>query len=626
MRRIRPELLAVVIAVWLLTDLWRMFTPSLITLFGRAAETPAEVMGAYALAVMACPLLLLAFIKHAAPRLAAWLLVAAFAVRIVLRLNPDGGDVQLYASSLGVALTVAALCLLAASAGPALIPALFLGVAISASTHAALGSFGAVWRSDAYDIVLLVAQAAVLALALWGIRKPPQSSSDRTPTPVSARVGLLLFPSLLIMQLALINVGRGSATLLVWGGATAVLGAWLAVAVTRLPAPTRRPWAEALVLVACVAIAVPLEVTRNSIEGQLSLWALVAFLVGPAALTRLLMFDKAVGTPRRTALMTGVGAVIWTVFLFIFYAGYDLGYRADWVVVALAALISLGALLTPTWATHTTEPRSTGTKPMLAIVSLTAVVSVAAAILAPAVTIRPLSTHTEPSASELTVAAYNLRMGYGIDGTFDQIAVAQQILDSGAQAVLLSEVDRGWLLNGGQDQLAILARLLDMRFVFGPAGDQVWGDVILTSLPIVESSSQKMPKFNSLTGAAMTSATVLWNDTPVQLIATHLQPDADNATLRQAEVFATALSDASAAGPVIGGGDLNTEPGSAAWAALEASGAADALAPARPAFTWSAERPSQQIDHLFVRGFEIVDSGVTQSLFSDHLMVSVTVR
>lgn len=631
MNRVRSVGPLGVLATWLLVDLWRMFTPSLITLFGRAAETPAEVMGAYALGVMAAPLVLLAFVRGPAPRLAAVLVGAAFAVRIVLRVSPTGGDLQLYGSSLGVALTVAALCLIAGSAGRSLPTHVTLGLALSVTTHATLGSFAAVWRTDGWDIALLIIQALLLLIAA---RRAMSGTAAQTEQPTAARLSLLVFPALLLLLLALVNVGRASTVDLVWGPLAVVLGVWLAVAAAVLPRPRRRPWFAAATLIGAVFLAVPFEVTRGGIdsagfEGSLSAWALAAFVFGPGALTRVLAFgggslaaERAPRrSPRKTSLAMGAGAVIWAIVLFAFYAGYDLGYRADWAVVGFAALTAIIAFARSSRTVF--EPFSV--YPLLPVAGA-AVLALVVTAVGPNLTIRPLEAPADrPGDSALTAVAYNLRMGYGMNGRFDPIEVAEQIQTSGAEVAMLSEVDRGWLLNGGQDQLAILARLLNMRFVFGPAGDQVWGDVILTSLPIEQAASEKMPWFDSLTGASLTTATLDWHGTPVQIISTHLQPDADDATLRQAEVFADALRSAAAHGPVIGGGDLNTEPGSAAWVALLASGAEDALAVIRPAPTWSAEAPTKQIDHLFVAGARVVSAEVVPSLNSDHLMITISV-
>src|SRR5690625_7564947 len=55
------RIMAVATLVWVLVDVVRVWAPSLITLVGQAASTPAELMGAYALGcvvVAVLPLLL----------------------------------------------------------------------------------------------------------------------------------------------------------------------------------------------------------------------------------------------------------------------------------------------------------------------------------------------------------------------------------------------------------------------------------------------------------------------------------------------------------------------------------------------------------------------------------------
>lgn len=613
-----------VAAVWLLTDLWRVWTPSLITLFGRAAETPPEIMGLYALGVMAAPILLVAFVRRTAPVLAAWLLVGAVLVRVVLQLNPDGGDVQLYGASLGVALAVAALCLAVAALGRALVPSVLLGVALAASTHAMLGTYGAVWRDGAVAVVLLVAQIALVAFAVRG-------ASSLGGQPAAPRTAFLVFPALLVLQLALVNVGRASAVDTVWGPPATVAAAWLAVAVSIMTAPRRRPWIAGALLVVAVAVSMLPEVQRGGADGVLSLWALLAFVVGPAALARLLLFAGPGSSPRRAAVAAGGGAVVWTAVFFVFYAAYDLGYRADIAIVALAVVIAAWTLAYRAGAPSDARVEfdridASGARD----VGASAVAGVAAVILAflgPALTIA-----TEPVAAAedapLTVAAYNVRMGYGIDGTFEPAEVAAQLRASGARVVLLSEVDRGWLLNGGQDQLAVLARMLGMQAVFGPAGDQIWGDAILTDLPVSHVRTERFPMFDAETGAGMTMATVAWNGQDVRIISTHLQPDSegDDPTLRQAEIFAERMREAASDGPLIAGGDLNTQLGTPAWRTLLDAGVDDALSPIRPALTSSADDPQKEIDHLFVAGLGVADAAVVESQLSDHFMITVTVE
>lgn len=631
MRRVSLSALGVV-AAWLLIDFWRLWTPSLITLFGRAAETPAEIMGLFALVIMALPIVVVAFFRKASAGAATALLAAAFAVRILLHLNPAGGDVQLYGASLGTILTVAAVCLAAGALDRTFIPSIFLGVFAGVAVHAFLGGYGAVWRGDAWGVVALLAQAVFVAVAIrravHGIDLPAGRS------PIAARTGFLLLPVLLLILVALSNVGRGSTIEALWGPVAVVIGAGAAAVVALLPAPRVRPWVSAVLFPASVALSLLPEVVRGGAEGSLPPWALPALLVGPAAGARLLLFGGPGVSPRRTALATAAGGVVWTVLFFAYYAGYDLGYRADLVLVAAALAIAAWSVAHRAGAhdpdygeASAVRMDDSGARAAATVLGGTVVAAVLA-LVGPLLTIPSVAVAADAAADdELTVAAYNLRMGYGMDGTFDPVEVAAQVRTSGAQVVLLSEVDRGWLLNGGQDQLAILARMLGMQSVFGPAGDQVWGDAILTSLPVSDVSTVQLPRYGAVTGAGMTSATVTWNGEGIRLISTHLQPGgADEPTLAQAQIFGQALRDAAAHGIVIGGGDLNTELGTDAWDTLLASGADDALADIRPALTSSADDPRSEIDHLFVSGLRVVDARVVPSQLSDHFMITATLR
>src|SRR5690606_16440424 len=101
--------------------------------------------------------------------------------------------------------------------------------------------------------------------------------------------------------------------------------------------------------------------------------------------------------------------------------------------------------------------------------------------------------------AELRIAAYNLRLGYGIDGDFRPEEVAEVLAPSGV--ALISEIDRGWLLNGRQDQLAILERLTGRTAWFGAAADPVWGDAVLVDADRAEVERHALPSHGAVTGA-----------------------------------------------------------------------------------------------------------------------------
>ena len=193
--------------------------------------------------------------------------------------------------------------------------------------------------------------------------------------------------------------------------------------------------------------------------------------------------------------------------------------------------------------------------------------------------------------------------------------------------VLLSEVDRGWLLNGGQDQLRVLARLLDLHAAFGPAADQVWGDAILSRAPLRGADSHAFASYGAVTGAQALTATFTWHGRAVTVVSTHLQPGAQGTddTVRQAGDLA-GLMTAAARGDevVVAGGDLNTTPGSAAWKELLGTGFTDSLAAARPLLTAPADDPDEQIDHLFTSpGVTASGPRAIRTQLSDHLPVVV---
>ncbi len=600
--------------LWLLTDVLRVWTPSLITIFGRAAETPPELIGAFALACGAAPLLLLLVLPRSCgtPRVAlVLLLLARFAIPFT-----DGDRPQLVVASLG---TVAGLWWLALAAGSQarlLVPGLAWGLLLATTAHAALGTYGAVWRRDSAGLAEIVLLIALVVTAL--VKTRSATTSDEAP---GRRAAWLLLPVLLLCGVLFANVGRASAMAGTTGALACVLGAALAVAVAGRSLGRAITLGAGVLLVVLTALATLVPVSYDGLETTHPWLQVPAFLLGtPAAL---LVLGAAVSRSpqgRGGPLSVAGGAVLWVVLLFVYYAGYDLGYRADVVLVGLAVGIAVVS------ATGSRTPTGPAYRPSSRILAGVTVLAVALATLGPALTLRRLGQDHEPG-ERLRVVAYNLRMGYGIDGRFDQRVVAALLNRQHADVILLSEIDRGWLLNGGQDQLRILARLLDMHAAFGPAADQVWGDAILSREPLREISSHAFDSDGAVTGAQALTATTTWHGRSVTVISTHLQPGSDGTddTVTQAAALAGLMRTALDHGDVVvAGGDLNTSPSSRAWKSLFATGFVDTLAAARPLLTSPADHPEEQIDHLFASpGVTAQDPRAMQTQLSDHLPVRV---
>ncbi len=605
-------LLAVAVGVWVLGDLVRAWAPSLITIFGQAASTPPELMGAYALGCVAVGVAA-AFLARRRAAGAAWVaLGVALACRVALQLT-DGGQPQLHVATVGLAAGIAWLSLTAAAAGDVLVVGVAAGTALGTVTHAALGTWGAVWRDDAWAWMLLVVQAVGAALA-W------RSARGHRPQAVAARTAWLVMPGLLFAGMVFANAGRASAVAGTAGLVVIALAAVASVATATLRPSRADAWAAAAVLAGATALALLVTADVDGVPAVSPTWALAAYALGMPALT-LLWASSDHGRPAGAATLA-LGGLVWVVLLFVYYAGYDLGYRADLVVVLAAAVLGVVAATGVPAATERTG--AVAVQP--ALLGVAAVLAAVVAWGGPAMTVTALDleAETDPAPeSGLRVSAYNVRMGYGMDGTFRPDLVAETL--HGSDVALLSEVDRGWYLNGGQDELAILERLLRREAVFAPAADPVWGDAVLTDLPVDEVVGTPLPSHGAVTGAQALSVRLETGGTSTWFVSTLLQPhDGDEGVDAQTADLVEMLHDRLSDGhPLVLGGDLNTQPGSSAFLQLASLGLVDALDGAGP--TSPADRPTARIDHLLATP-DLVPSSPTVggSQASDHLPVSVT--
>ncbi|MCI4064698.1 hypothetical protein MRQ36_19840 [Micromonospora sp. R77] len=158
-------------------------------------------------------------------------------------------------------------------------------------------------------------------------------------------------------------------------------------------------------------------------------------------------------------LLFAVGAVA-------YYAAYDLGYPNGWVPVGAALFVALAAVR---GAENVALPAVGGPEKAVPapardwlVVSVVLVTGATGWLHRPAVP--PPGDGPPPS---VRVVAYNIRMGFGLDGRLDLAGLHRALTRTRPDVVVLSEVDRGWLLNGGHDTLALLAgRRLRMRYVF----------------------------------------------------------------------------------------------------------------------------------------------------------------
>ncbi|GAA3296311.1 endonuclease/exonuclease/phosphatase family protein [Dactylosporangium vinaceum] len=596
-----------------MVDVLRVWLPSIITIFGQAASTPAELMGAFALAWFIAGVAAVPAIRLLKPLLPLVLLVLGRLALVFVH----GGQAQLYVAS---ATLLAGLIWLSSVRAP-MTPGVPLGLAAAALEHAALGTVDLSWR----PWWLAVPVIAVLAAPLVALRAdppvalradPPVALRSDPPDPPARGGGWsLVGPALLLtgvyaLSPAVVAVAAsygssGYASTPPFPVPPLALGiaVFTFLAVTFAP---RVPSGVVARTVAAVLLVGSAACFSYDFAAPGPLW--LAVLLGAPSLALALRLGS---TGAESRFAAALGMVVFAVAAIAYYAAYDIGFPNQWVPVAVA-LIPAGALLRSRGDATVRLPR------------LGWAAAGAACLLPLASVWVPPSPGPGGSAGSIRLVAYNIRMGFGLDGTYRPADAAAAIAATRPDIVVLSEVDRAWLLNGGHDDLAVLARLLHMRYYFGPAADAVWGDAILTNLPVGAVTSVPLTAAGAPTGAQALGAVVTVAGHEIAVVSTHIQPPPSAEPLVQVREIAAFATRFAGSRPTFIAGDLNVRPGSPSLQAFAAAGYTDGLAPFRPLPTFPADHPVEEIDHVLVNGLTCADVHVGTAVTSDHALLAAT--
>ncbi|TKK89132.1 endonuclease [Herbidospora galbida] len=575
---------AVTLGLLLLMDAVRVLLPSLITIYGRAGDTPPEQLGLFAALWFVLPLLALLLPAR-------WALLGGGAVlavgRVVLQAT-DGGLPQLYVSAVSVTAGIVFLYgsaqLVTRSHARLALP---LGLALSPALHLSIGHLDLVWRDGLLPWIPTVLVCAAFAWAALGVTE--------TAEPAPGRLWFALGPALLLAGMYL------GPSALIGNGVTPGDRLWpslallAALAVLALAGTAGRPAQLAPVLMVVAA-----WIAHD--DGRLQVATLPIFVLGLGWCLRV-AGDGPAGRRPGGALLAGM--IVFFVGTFVYYAAYDLalGFDNAYVVLALGLVVA---------ATAVRLPDLPGTLPAVAA---------ALAVLALWAFPKPSGTDSPGLAvarDEFTLITYNIRMGFGLSGTLDLDEIADWAASKKPDVVLLSEVDRGWFLNGGHDDLDRIATRLGMHYSFAPAADELWGDAVLTNLPVRDIQSMPLITAGYPTGAQAQTVTVEVGGRPVGIVNTHLQePGLQSAALRAVTPRTAVLA-----------GDLNLTPDDPALVTMmEKIGLTDPLKDFGDPPTSPADDPVKRIDHvLLTEGLTAVSAEVPRVPFSDHLPVVVRIR
>lgn len=235
----------------------------------------------------------------------------------------------------------------------------------------------------------------------------------------------------------------------------------------------------------------------------------------------------------------------------------------------------------------------------------------------------------------IRLGTYNIHAGYNEFFHYDLEAIAQTIEISGANVVLLQEVEAGRSTSFGVDQTLWLARRLRMDRRFYPTNEGLQGLAILSNIEIVDHTGHLLTSTGQQTGVQRVqirpdSGTITLYNTWLGLLladpgSAALEQEEQDQQRQLNEIFAIITNDHPGGnfGRLVLGGTFNNTPTSPLIQQVRDAGFRDPFAgqPAVLSFTLQRTNQEARVDYLWLRPpLQEISAGVMETRPSDHRM------
>lgn len=535
-----------------------------------------------------------------------------------------GYPLRVVSASVAVLGGVLALAALAgAGAGRTGRTGVLFGAVLASWLQIGLGTLDLTWREGPGAAVGGLALALGVAVVLVGTRLPDEADPADAAWPWS-----VLGPTLVLLLVLVVTPGRVAVAVdpawdpRVIAAVTAAAGG-LAV-VSALLAPLGPPRAVApiggLLVVLGTAGALP-AAGVTAVAAQLVLAVGVGLSIGGTS------GSSSAGTRTRRAVAAGVGWWLAGALTVGYYAdaGLRLTAGADWLLLVMAVVLAAIAMVARRRVLpRTAEPLHPG----LGALRMTTLTLVGALLVAVAIPpAAPSRVESGAPGDPIQLVLLNVNHGWGPDGRFDPRATADALRALDPDVIVLTEVDRGWLIGGGHDLLALLGAELGLDHRFAPSVDEVAGTALLTRYPISESLTERLPRgADRVDRSQLAAVLIVDGGQRLGIIATQLTTVDDQGVTRlpQARAVAAMAARMRERGvPVSVLGDLRVAHDSPE---LEAFGAAVTSALPEGTVTYPAGAPQSLPDQVLVSSdLEVLEVAIPDVRVSDHRPVAVSV-
>ena len=507
---------------------------------------------------------------------------------------------------------------------------LLVGMAIDLALNGAFLSYDLSWQSGWLPAIIVILIVGGQWLLIGRLLRDDFEAETADAPFKQAITWIFLGPYIFLQLLIFANIAWATtSTGLPFTAAFALLllGQLAGLATLLLPGPIFR-----LLILIAAGLALLLSILILA-AGPQAAWITILYLfTGQIALSGLLLaVMRALAEGRLHAglrnitIAHGLGMLLLVIFLFVYYAVYDLPLPfSNSSLPLIAFLIVLLSGLPGLWAAGKNKIPVPHTARWIAL----------AMLILPHVPLVQWLTWQQPetvtpAGDTIRVITYNLHNGADPKGHLGLEAIAQVIERENPDVVGLQEVSRGWVVNGSVDMLTWLSQRLGMVPVFGPAADAQWGNAVLTRLPVQDYENHPLPTNDLLLRRAFMALTLdRGAEQPLTLINTHYHHKSDGSAIRvqQSEAILGYWSGTPATAVM---GDLNAEHGDPEIDLYGEAGFGDVLDLTNvvPGYTNPVPDPSRRIDYIFITpNLEAFDGVVPTDETSDHLPVAVTLK
>lgn len=246
---------------------------------------------------------------------------------------------------------------------------------------------------------------------------------------------------------------------------------------------------------------------------------------------------------------------------------------------------------------------------------------------------RPTIVTPASNTERLRIATLNLHGGYSLYFNYDLVGIANEIKKSGADVVLLQEVEAGRLVSYGVDQAQWLGRVLEMQVEYFPTNESLQGLAILTRVPIEQRQGVLLTSLGKQTGVqyvrlrAPDQAVIDVYNTQLGLLlkdSTRAPDQQEQDQIQQAnELFGLInQNDPTFNTRTLIGGTFNNVPSSDLYQRM-AQYFSDPFAgfATEKAITWRlVNNVTSRVDYLWLRRINSLQAGVVEMADSTHNM------